>query len=245
MRLAPRFTGIVFFVTLTLNSNLSSAQVRFGPKVGLNFSGMPNNTNYIIGNQHIYNGYHFGGITEFRLYGQLFLQPGVLITNRGSKYIVGNSASGSTTGYSYFQFYTFNADIPVNLKYNFDFGTFKFVLLAGPQVGYGFSGKWAASNRTSTKVHFGNDPTDDLKPFDYGLNLGGGLEVGRIQLTSQYYMGLRSLSPQIPPLKEQKYKMVSLSIAFLFGSNRRDSRDYKSRYMHKHRNSRETRKKHY
>ncbi len=238
MRLTPGFICIVIFIGLTLNSNPCSAQVRYGPKAGLNFSELPNNTSFIIGNQHIYNGYHLGAIAEFRLYGHLFLQPGLLITNKGSKYIVGNDNGGSSTGYSYFQFYTFNADIPINLKYNFDFGSYKLILLAGPQVGIGLSGKWTATNRSSSNVHFGNDPTDDLKRVDAGLNLGMGLEVGRIQISSQYYMGLRSLSTSNPPLKEQKYKMLSISIACLFGRETKTRQDYENKYLRKHRKSR-------
>jgi hypothetical protein len=244
MKLTSGYLSFVFLITFAFNPNLSSAQLRFGPKVGLNFSELPNNTEFIIGNQHIYNGYHLGAIAEFRLYGQLFLQPGVLISNKGSRYIVGNNASGSTTGYSYFQFYSFNAELPVNLKYNFDFDSYKLILLAGPQVGYGFSGKWTASYRTTSSIHFGNRLTDDLKPFDYGLNFGGGVEVGRIQLSTQYYWGLRSLSTQIPALKEQKYKMLSISVACLFGSDKSNYGDYKSKYLRKHRNGKGIGKKH-
>jgi hypothetical protein len=235
MRLTPGFIGIVFLIALAINGNPCSAQVRFGPKVGLNFSELTISTDYILGNQNFYNGYHFGVISEFRLSGQLFLQPGVLITNKGSKYVVGNGTGGSTTGYSYYQFYTFNADIPLNLKYNFNLGSYRLILTSGPQVGFGLAGKWTALNRTSSNVHFGNDPTDDLKRVDAGLNLGLGLEVGRIQLSSQYYMGLRSLSPSSLPLKEQKYKMLSISIACLFGRETKVRRDYENRYLRKHR----------
>jgi hypothetical protein len=240
MRLTPGFIGIVFFIALAFNTNPCSSQARFGPKVGLNFSKLANSSDYVIGNQQIYNGYHFGAISEFRLYGQLFLQPGILITNKGSKYLIGNDTGGGTTGYSYFQFYTFNADIPLNLKYNFNPGSYRIIFTAGPQIGFGLSGKWTASNRTSSKVHFGNDPNDDLKRVDAGLNLGVGLEVGRIQFSTQYYMGLRSLSPTILNSKEQRFKMLSISIACLFGRETKVRRDYENRYLRKHRNTRVT-----
>ena len=209
--------------------------IKFGPKVGLSFSELPNNTKYIIGNQHIYGGYHFGVLVEFRLYKQLFIQPGFLITNKGSKYIVRNDSDSSTTGFSDFQFSSFNADIPLNLICKFDLGTFKLFLIAGPNLGYGLTGKWKGSDGTSSNVHFGNGSDDDLKLFDFGLNIGGGLEVGRIQLSSQYYQGLRTLSTLTPPLKEQKYKGLNISIVWLFGNDERVYRGYGSRYLRKHR----------
>ena len=95
---------LVYLIGFTFNSNLSFAQIKFGPKAGLNISELPNNTEYIIGNHHIYSGYHPGVIAEIRLVKELFLQPGVLITNKGSKYIAGNNTGGSTTGFSDFQF---------------------------------------------------------------------------------------------------------------------------------------------
>ena len=74
-------------------------------------------------------------------------------------------------------------------------------------------------------------PVDDLKPFDYGINFGGGVELGRFQISSQYYQGLRTLSTLTPPLKEQKYKVLSISIAYLFGKEKRVYMDYESRYL--------------
>lgn len=242
MRISVRNPGIAFIIILTLNSHFSIGQVRFGPKLGLNFSELPNNTNFIIGNQHIYNGYHFGVITELRLSDHLYLQPGVSITNKGSKYNVGNNTVTSATGYSNFQFSCFYADIPLNLKYNFDFRAFKLFLITGPQIGLGLNGKWEATYKASSKVHFGSAPEDDFKPFDYGINFGGGIEIGRIQLSSQYYMGLKSLSTSIPPLEEQKYKLLNVSASYLFG-NERVYRDYKSKYLSKHRNNKKPGKK--
>jgi Outer membrane protein beta-barrel domain len=234
MKLPFWLLSLAYIIAFTFNANLSFAQIKFGPKAGLNFSELPNNTQYII-NQQIYSGYHLGVITEFRLFDNLYLQPGVLISNKGSEYIVGNNTVSNTTGFSNFQFSGFYADIPLNLAYKFDRRTFKLLLIAGPQVGYGLTGKWTATYGTKSNVHFGNDPTDDLKPFDYGINIGGGLEAGRLEISSQYYLGLRMLSPWIPPLKEQKYKVLNISVAYLFGKSKRTYNDYESRYMRKNR----------
>jgi hypothetical protein len=237
MKIPLRILSLAYFLAFTFNVNLSFAQIRFGPKVGLNFSELPNKTKYII-DQQFYSGYHAGVIAEFKLFDHLFLQPGVLISNKGSKYIVGNHSGGSTTGFSNFQFSSFYADIPVNLVYNFNKHSYKLFLIAGPQIGYGFTGKWTATYETSSNVHFGSGPEDDLKPFDYGINFGGGIEKDRFQISASYYQGLRTLSVLNPPLQEQKYKGVTVSIAYLFGKEKRVHLDYESRYLSKSKSSR-------
>jgi hypothetical protein len=232
MKIPLRIFSIIFFVAFTFIANPSHAQIKFGPKIGLNFSELPNNTQYIIKEQ-FQSGYNLGGIVEFRLYDELFFQPGILISNKGSEYIVGNNNTSSTTGFTSFQFSSFYVDIPFNLIYKFNLRFFKLILLAGPQLGYGSTGKWEATDGKLSKVHFGNDPEDDLLPFDYGLNFGGGFEAGRFQITSEYYMGLRTLSTLAPPLEEQKYKVITISIAYLFGKDQKAYMDYESRYLRK------------
>jgi hypothetical protein len=241
MRMPYRLLSLGYITAFAFNSHLSFSQIKFGPKVGLNYSKLPNNTEYII-DQQIFSGYYLGAIAEFKLVDDLFLQPGVLISNKGSEYIVGNNTASSAAGFSSFQFSVFYADIPLNLIYKFDLGSFKLLLMAGPQLGYGLNGKWEATDGIVSKVHFGNGPEDDIKALDYGLNFGGGLEAGRFQISSQYYMGLKMLSPLIPPLKEQKYKALTISIAYLFGKDKKVRMDYESRYLRKNSRSKTHRK---
>jgi hypothetical protein len=245
MRIPFRLLTIACFFVFIFNSNFSIAQIKFGPKAGLSFSELPNNTKYIIGKQQLYGGYHIGVIAEYRLFEKLFLQPGLLITTKGSKYIVGNDTAGIATGFSDFEFSAIYVDIPLNLVYKFDMGPCKLLLITGPQIGFGIRGRWSASYNTSSKVHFGNGSNDDLKPFDYGLNFGAGFEVGKIQFSSQYYLGLKTLSALSPPLIEQKYKVLTISVAWLFGDDERVYRDYKSIYLRKHRQNAGARKKRY
>jgi len=244
MKIPFRLFYIAYSVAFAFNANLSYGQIKFGPIVGLNFSELPNNTKFIISKQQIYSGYHLGAVAEIRVFKQLFLQPGVLLSNKGSKYIVGNNSGGSGNGFSNFQFSTLNADIPLNLICKFDVRSVRLLLIAGYQLGYGLAGKWEAIYTTSSKLHFGNDPESDLRPLDYGVNFGGGFEAGRIQFSAQYYLGLRTLSTLTPPLKEQKYKILTISVACLFGKDKSEYKDYKSRYLHKYRQIKAHRKKH-
>lgn len=224
---------ITWFIVLIFNANLSFAQMRFGPKIGSNISELPDNRTYILGNQQVY-GYHLGVVAEIRLFNQLFLQPGVSIISKGSKYIIGNNSVSNEGNFANFRFSSLNADIPLDLLYKFDLGSLRLLLIAGPHLSYGVDGKWTTSDGTTSNVHFGNGSENDLNPVDFGINFGGGLEIGSVQLSSKYSMGLTSLSTLNPPDNKLKYKVISLSIAYLFGNNNRNYRHYKQRYWSKY-----------
>jgi len=220
---------IAYFILLILNSNFCFGQIlKLGIKSGINFSELPNNTDYIIKNSNII-GYHFGFISEFRLSKSLFLQPGVLISTKGSKYTVGNDSVNNPSSFPDFQFTSLYAEIPLDLIYKFDIGSIQLLLYTGPKVGYGMKGKWETSFGTSSNIHFGNDPDDDLKAIDYGIDIGGGLEFGKFQFLSQFYWGLNTLSPWEPAIKEQKYKVVSFSVSYFWGNYMKYYKHYKSR----------------
>ena len=242
MRKPTKLLTITCFIALSISANLSFSQIKFGPKVGINWIELPNNTPFIISNQQLF-GYHLGVVAEIRVFEQLFIQPGVLITTKGSKYIVGNNTVSNTGNFANFQFSSLNTDIPLELLYKLDLGSFRLLLIAGPHLGYGLNGKWTTSNGTTSNVHFGNSSDSDLKPVDFGLNFGGGLEVGRIQFSSKYSMGLTSLSTLNPPGNELKFKVISLSVAYLFGKDKRGYRHYKQRYWKKNRQNMGPRKR--
>jgi len=67
MRIPSGLLSTALVIAFALNANLSIAQVKFGPKVGLSFSELPNHTKYIIGGPQIYNGYHIGIIADIIL----------------------------------------------------------------------------------------------------------------------------------------------------------------------------------
>jgi hypothetical protein len=234
MRISARLVFIVLIITFPFGANLTFSQIKFGPQVGLNFSKMPNNTKYIVGDAGAYNGFNAGVIADFKISEHLFLQPGLSISTRGSKYVVGNDTISGSTGFSDFQFVCYYADLPLNLVYKINQGPLKILLILGPQLGYGLAGNWTTSYGTESKVHFGNDPEDDLKPFDYGINAGAGVEFGRIRFSAQYYLGLKSLSTLTPPANEQKFRIFTISGAYLFGNDKRIRGDYESRFYRKY-----------
>jgi hypothetical protein len=221
-------------VLLLLATNNSFSQVRIGIKGGSTYSVMSNTSQYIIGNEHT-NGYLAGIFAEFSAIGELYLQPGIIFSTRGTKYTVGNNTVGITEPFPDYQFTGLYASMPLDLTYKIDLGPFKVLISAGPSLTYAIKGQWTTSFETSSAVHFGNSTTDDFKPFEYGVNAGGGVEIGRFQLLSQFYQGLNPLSASNPESTEQKFRVISFSAAFLFGDNSGSYKPYKSRYWKPHR----------
>jgi hypothetical protein len=231
VKLHRRFLCLTLLGVLLFNSHPSFSQFKFGPKLGLYFTKLPNDTKFIL-EQKIHTGYIVGTVVESRLFNNLYIQPGIFISNRGSGYKVGNKKGGIVSGFTNYRFSVFYTDITANFLYKIDLHSYKLFLTAGPHLGYGISGKWTAFDETKSYIRFGTNPTDDYKPFDYGINIGGGLQFGRFQISSQYYLGLHTISPLNPPLVEQKYKALDISITYLFVNEKKKYAAMDCRYLY-------------
>jgi hypothetical protein len=183
------------------------AQVKFGPTVGLNLStaivksgGTKMDTKSIVG-------FNVGLISEFNLTGNLFLQPALLFTTKGTK--VSDVEFESTITPSFIE-------IPVNVVYKFGSESVKFFLNAGPYVAYGIGGK-IKSGGESVKIKFGSGESDDMKPFDFGLTFGAGIELNNFIVSAHYGFGITNLSPVTTDNTEAKVRVIGFSVAYLFG----------------------------
>ena len=183
------------------------AQIKFGPKVGLNLSTMTYKSFGIAYDPKTLVGFNFGVISEIPLSGNLVLQPCILYSAKGSKYSV---LSEETTVSPSF------LEIPVNVVYKFDLGAAKLFLNAGPFVAYGIGGK-IKSGGDSEDIIFGKTEDDDLRPLDFGLNAGAGLEISNIAISVNYGLGLANLAPITTNDTEMKIKVIGFSVAYLFG----------------------------
>lgn len=226
-----RFLGFTFTIVSLFISHHSFSQIRFGPKAGLLLTELPNNTRFIT-KQKIHPGYAIGAVAEAGLSDRLFIQPGVQLSNRGSGYTAGNTIGGNPADFPEFSFSALYADVSANLLYKPDILSDKFFVLAGPQVGYGLSGKWKTSHGTTSEIHFGTASTDDYKPIDYGINIGAGVEIGNFEISSQYYFSLSTVSASDPPLEEQKYKAVNIAVTYLFMKEKKKYKAMDCRYLY-------------
>lgn len=191
-----------------------SAQVKFGVTAGLNVS----NETVKYGSFSIEPdwkaGFQAGVFLDCALTSQLSIIPELLFTQRGCKLSDEDEDSGvkatNTLTLNYLQ-------LPINLAYKLDLGSgqqlFPFV---GLYAGYGISGKMkvkAGSYSASGDVEFGSKD-DEVKPLDFGLNIGVGYQYSSILFKLQYNLGLANLDNEDDCTT--KNKNLAISVGFMF-----------------------------
>jgi hypothetical protein len=187
------------------------AQVKFGPKAGMNLSTMTLKSSGISFDPKMLVGFHAGLVSEIGLTDNLKLQPGILYSSKGSKYEL-------TLFEESFDFSMVPAfiEVPLNVLYSFGQGETKFNIFAGPYFAYGIGGKFKSDGETEDII-FGTSEDDDMKPFDIGVNFGAGVNIKGFLVSAQYGLGLANLTTEDTGDTEMKNKVIGISVAYLFG----------------------------
>jgi hypothetical protein len=183
------------------------AQIRIGPKAGLNLATAKLSMMGISIDEKILIGFHVGILSEIPLSGNLCLQPAILYSAKGSKYSFMSEEFKASPSF---------IEIPVNVVYKIDLGVAKLLLNAGPYAAYGIGGKYDFDG-DPVDIVFGTSEDDDMKPLDFGLNIGAGVEISHIIISANYGLGLANLSPVTSNDEEIKNKVIGFSLAYLFG----------------------------
>ena len=122
--------------------------------------------------------YHVGLTAEIPLVGGLAIQPSVLYQVKGlSADKWGSSEISETVGS--FETKVGYLEVPVQVQWGPDLLAFRPYVFAEPFVGYRLG--------QDTKGVFADGLKDSLKKFEYGLGLGAGLEVWKLQLSFKYF----------------------------------------------------------
>lgn len=208
------FTGILS----ALFVSASFAQVKFGVTAGLNVSKFNLGGDYSSEEKFDYKaGFQAGVVADLALNENFSIIPELLFSQRGSKRKVTMTEEGISViikddiTLNYLQ-------LPINAAYKFDMGlNSKFLVFAGPYLGYGLSAKEKAETTTdgvsisaSQDIKFGSKD-DELKPIDYGVNLGIGYQFEKILFKLQYNLGLNNLD------NEKNYSMKNANFAVSAG----------------------------
>ncbi len=159
------------------------------------------------------------------------LEAGLLLDGRGSK---ANTYLTSSTDDNYVKtkFNPLYVELPVNFVVRLPLQNKTNIFFnAGPYIAMGVGGKskvetkflGSVSNSTSD-IKFNNDnPSttqqedasyDKLKRFDYGVNLGGGFDLGSVILKANYALGMakiNSTQTNNSANDKNKYRTVSIS----------------------------------
>jgi len=205
MKNLQRIVAIICFV---LFATSMQAQVKFGPTAGVNLSTMTIKALGINFDSEIIVGFNAGVVSEIPLFNNFALQPAVLYSTKGAKYDILGEEAEIRPGF---------IEVPVNMLYKYDFGPVQLLLKAGPYFAYGVGGQ-VESNGIEADISYGSG-TNDMKPFDFGLNFGAGVDISNFQIAAHYGVGLANLTPIETANAEMKINVIGVSVAYLFGGN--------------------------
>lgn len=168
----------------------TEAQVKFGIKGGLNFE----NFNFDSAKDDLTLdnaiGWQVGALLQFKVpVVGLGVQPELLYTVKKA------DVNDESSSIHYFE-------IPLNIRWEFNLIMIRPYVLGGPYFSYA--------------VNFNGDDVfkSQLNRFDWGIGLGGGVEIWKLQLGLRYSWGLQNISSVSD--FELKNNTFSLTLGFLF-----------------------------
>jgi len=147
-----------------------------------------------------------GGIVVDQLLGTLFaFHTGAQFITKGA----GNQ-NESNLKLSYVQ-------VPLNLRLKIGVDRTNFFFLAGPYVAIavGAKNEFKSGFLTGSQdVRIGTSKDDEIKPFDFGLNLGLGAELGgRVIVSLKYDLGITNLNPDDGGIfQDSEYRNATFSL---------------------------------
>jgi hypothetical protein len=175
---------LIMLVAACLFTGSIHAQLRFGVKAGVNFSEF-NTKEQVL--QKDGTAWQVGLASQFKipLIG-LGIQPELLYSiNKGDDKSIG-----------YFT-------VPLNIRWQpLPIPVVKPILLVGPYFGYAVNFKGL------------NDLKENINRFDWGIGLGVGLEIWKLQIEGRYNWGLQDISKRI--LQPLSNRVFTLSAIYFF-----------------------------
>lgn len=201
-------------------------------KGGLNIANVSTTNGGDIDDANALASFHVGFMGDLPV-GKIFaIQPGLLLTGKGSKL-----QSGNPNDATYYKATTnpLYLELPVNAVIKFPLSNESSLFAgAGGYVAMGIAGKrkiegklLGTSFSSKENIEFSNDdPTtfDNeesaglgvMKRFDYGLNFTGGFQLDKVLLSINYGLGLAKLQSgsESSDNDRNKHRVLSLSIGF-------------------------------
>jgi len=196
-----RLLTLVIGILLIVGS--ASAQGKFGIKGGLNYDSF-NPTISSFGDQiKTATGFHAGFLYRIKVpFIGLAIQPELLYSQKNTEvFAEQNVTDDLSLGY---------LEVPLNLQMGIDLIFLRPYVQITPYVSYAIMKGGSLFNEI---------PWDDINRFDYGLGLGAGIELWKLQVSGKYNWSLNSFteSGEIQNLiGAPKFKGFQLSVAFLF-----------------------------
>lgn len=212
----------VGIITMILLSTSVYGQ-RLGIKAGLNLAEMSvkdDSENYSE-EYTIKAGYNVGLILELPVTEMLRFETGLNLNSKGYKFERVQLISNRQIIVKE-KVHLDYLDLPINIKAIHYGNGIDLYGVAGVYVGLGLSGNFdrqvdVAGNFSGEhrKINWGTSETDDLKRFDFGLNLGAGIERNNLMVGANYGIGLVNITPVSVNGSKVSNRVLSISIGYI------------------------------
>ncbi|MEO7767556.1 MAG: porin family protein, partial [Ferruginibacter sp.] len=180
---------------------------------GLNLANITKTNDGQTSKNNLLPTFNAGFMGRFGLSETFDLESGILLTGKGSKAQT-YFTSASDDNYVKTKFNPVYIEVPLNavLKFPLEAKSKSNIFInAGPYIAVGVFGKSKVDQKilgiaamSSSNIKFSNDDPftseqddaayDKLKRFDYGINLGGGVDCGKLILKANYGIGLAKIA---------------------------------------------------
>jgi hypothetical protein len=218
---------------------LTNAKAQLYVQGGVNLANITKTTSGQTEDNNILTTFNAGILSRFGLSKVIDLETGLLFTGKGSKAETYYASGSTTDSYIKSKFNPFYIEVPLNIVLRIPVkGTKGLFIHGGPYGAIGITGKTItdtkfglATTHSERDIEFNNDnlltsPQEDasynkLKRFDYGLNLGGGIDLGKVILKANYGYGLaklNSLEENNSVDDKNKYRTLSFSLGLPLSS---------------------------
>lgn len=195
--------GLMLLLTVSANAQ------RIGGKVGISLSNTTPSISNIESLPENVIGMHAGLIGEVKLFSGLYLNSGILFSQKG--FCTDSITPSLSSGHVQVNY----LEAPLNLALKFNMGVIKIFVQAGPYLDYGLNATHIFENTSlgKTKIEF-EDEVFHINRIDYGAGFGAGIEVSILQIAINYSLGLTDISSTDEI--EIKNGVFGISAAMLF-----------------------------
>ena len=179
---------VIFLLAVVFTGfGITSFAQSFGIKAGLNLSVLyvPN----IASDLNMNPGFHAGPVFERPVSGNISLESGIFLTTKGMKNQEDFNEIESKMNLYYIE-------VPISAKGTVDLGNSKIYGLIGPYFGIGVGGKTTFNFHSPDGGQIVSKPFEskNIKRLDYGIALGGGVNLNNFLLGLGYDLGLANIS---------------------------------------------------
>ena len=192
----------------------TKAQVTFGARIGGAYSCLIQKVNDRSESGARF-GYSVAGLAEIPLTAnkKWLLRPEVAFMNQGGAYYSNQDVNGMAL---HNKCWYYSIQVPIDIAFKLKFTDVYLTIFAGPAVDFSLFGKMK-SRETNPDLHFGITEEKDLKPCDFGINLGLSVEYNK------FFFQLNALSGMIDRRATKRegetsvyQNNVTLSVGYFF-----------------------------